>query len=270
MKNKNLPGILAIVSIIIIFVMISCKKEVSNSNGVPAGKSQLQVMLTDDPSPIFDSIFIDIQRVEIKVEDSAGTERWDTLNIRAGVYNILNFRNGLDTLLGSGFIPNSSVEKVKITLGSNNYVMLNGSKTPLVIPAGMNVITLSVDDDVDHLDDKHKRLWLDFDGMGSIELRNGKLELKLHLSHFSHHNSGELEGKIKPSAAFPVVIKAISGTDTLTAIPEQEGEFKIRGIKSSTTKLIITPSNGYKDSVMNNIQIRQGGDTDLGTIVLHR
>ena len=271
MKNKHPLGILAIISIITTFVMVSCKKELSaDNNAVPAGKNQIQVMLTDDPSQFFDSIFIDIKKVEIKVEDSAGIERWDTLNIRAGVYNILNFRNGLDTLLGTGFIPNGRVEKVRITLGSNNSVMYKGVTTPLVIPAGQNIITISVDDDVDHLDDKHKRLWLDFDGLGSIELRNGKLELKLHLSHFSHNNSGELEGKIKPSAALPVVIKAIAGSDTLTAIPEHEGEFKIRGIKTSTVKLIITPSNGYKDSVINNIQIRQGNDTDLGTIVLHR
>ena len=271
MKNKNLLGLFAIVTAISALVMISCKKELSaDNNAVPAGKSQIQVMLTDDPSQFFDSIFIDIRRVEIKVEDSAGVERWDTLSIRAGVYNILNFRNGLDTLLGTGFIPNGRVEKVRITLGSNNYVMYKGVTTPLVIPAGHNIITISVDDDVDHLDDHHKRLWLDFDGLGSIEFHNGKLELKLHLSHFSHHNSGELEGKIKPSAALPVVIKAIAGTDTLTAIPEHEGEFKIRGIKTSTVKLIITASNGYKDSVINNIQIRNGDHTDIGTIVLHR
>ena len=66
------------------------------------------------------------------------------------------------------------------------------------------------------------------------------------------------------------MVKAISGTDTLIAIPEHEGEFKIRGIRSSTVKLIITPSNGYRDSVINNIQIRRGDDTKLGTIVLHQ
>ena len=270
MKKNKLLTLLVMVTTVTTILIISCKKELSSSNAVPPGKNQLQVMLTDDPSQLFDSIFLDIQRVEIKVEDSAGIERWDSLNIRTGVYNILNFRNGLDTLLGTGFIPNGRVEKVRITLGSNNFVMFKGITTPPVIPAGMNVITLGVDDDVDHVDHNHIRLWLDFDGLGSIELHNGKLELKLHLSHFSNHNAGELEGKIKPSAAFPVVIKAISGSDTLTAIPEHEGEFKIRGIKTSNAKLIIIPSNGYKDSVINNIQIRQGNDTDLGTIVLHR
>jgi hypothetical protein len=52
---------------------------------------------------------IDIQKVEVKVEtDSAGVERefWETLNTRPGIYNILNFRNGIDALLASGFVTN--------------------------------------------------------------------------------------------------------------------------------------------------------------------
>jgi hypothetical protein len=274
MKNKKLFFLSAVLLAAATFVMVSCKKELSSetqaTSNVPAGKSELKIMMTDDPSQIFDSIFLDIQRVEVRVKDSSGAEHWDTLSVRAGVYNILNFRNGLDTLLASGFVPNGTVEKIRITLGTNNYVMFRGIKTPLVIPSGLNVITISVDDDVDHEDHNHMRIWLDFDGHGSIEIHNGKLELKLRVGHFSHHSSGELEGKIKPSAAFPVMIKAVSGTDTLIAIPEHEGEFKIRGIKTSTAKLIIIPSNGYKDSVINNIPIRSGDDTDLGTIVLHR
>lgn len=272
MKNKKPLLLSALFITTIIIAMVSCKKELSadNANTVPAGKSELKIMLTDDPSQIFDSIFIDIQRVEVKVEDSTGAEHWDTLSIRAGVYNILRFRNGLDTLLASGYVPNGEVEKIRITLGTNNYVVFNGVTTPLVLPGGLNQIIIKVDGDVDHLDRHHMRIWLDFDGHGSIRFHNGKLELKLHINHFSHHSSGELEGKIKPSAAFPVVVKAVAGADTLTAIPEHEGEFKIRGIKTSTVKLIITPSNGYKDSVINNISIRQGNETDLGTIVLHR
>lgn len=274
MKNKKLLLLSAALFAATSFIMVSCKKDISTettaTNTVPPGQNELKIMLTDDPSQVFDSIFIDIQRVEVRVKDSLGVEHWDTLSIRTGLYNILNFRNGLDTLLASGFVPRGSIEKIRITLGTASYAMFNGIITPLPIPAGLNVITVSVDDDVDHDDHNRLRLWLDFDGHSSIEFRNGRFELRLRIGHFSHHSSGEVEGKIKPSAAFPVVIKAVAGTDTLTAIPDREGEFKIRGIRTSTAKLIITPSNGYKDSVINNILIRRGDDTDLGTIVLHR
>jgi len=273
MKNKKSLFFLAACFFTVVVAIVSCKKDVSTETNatnapVPPGKAQMQIMMTDDPSVIFDSIFLDIQRVEVKVEDSTGAEHWDTLSIRAGVYNILNFRNGLDTLLAVGYVPNGEVEKIRITLGSRNSAVLKGVTIPLT---NINpVVTVEVKGDVDRVDFNHLRIWLDFDGHGSISSHNGRLELRLQIGHFGHHNSGELEGKIKPSAAFPVSVMAIAGTDTLRAIPEDEGEFKIRGIKTSTVKLIVTPSNGYKDSVINNIPIRVGDDTKLETIVLHR
>lgn len=273
MKNKKSFLFLSLFILTIAVAIVSCKKDVSTETSttlapVPPGKSELKIMLTDDPSVIFDSIFIDIQRVEVKVEDSTGAERWDTLAIRAGVYNILRFRNGLDTLLATGYIPNGEVEKIRITLGNRNSVVLNGVTIPLVNID--KVITIDVHGDVDHLDPRHLRIWLDFDGHGSIRFHNGRLELKLHIGHFCRSKSGELEGEIKPSAALPAMVAVVDGTDTLRAIPDREGEFKIRGIKTSTVKVIITPSNGYKDSVINNVTIRRNDDTDLGKIVLHR
>jgi hypothetical protein len=272
MKTRKPFLVLALIFAAVTISFFSCQKEVSlaGDTDIPAGKSQLQVMLTDDPSQIFDSIFIDIKRIEVKVKDSTGAEHWDSLTITPGVYNILRFRNGLDTLIATGNIPNGRIEKIRITLGTNNYVMLNGVQMPLFMNSSDAVIIIDINDSVDRIGVRRFKIWLDFDGHGSIRLHNGHLELKLHVSHFCHSNSGEIEGEIKPSGALPAVVKAIAGTDTLTAIPDHEGEFKIRGIKTATATLIITPSNGYKDSVINNIQIRQGDETDLGKIVLHR
>lgn len=274
MKNKKTLLLLPLIALTTIITFFSCQKEAASlpeDAAIPAGQSQLQVMLTDDPSQIFDSIFIDIKKLEVKIKDSAGNERWDTLSIRAGVYNILRFRNGLDTLLAIGNIPNGELKKIRVTLGTNNYVMLKGVQIPLNLNSSDAVITIDVNGSVDRIGVRRFRIWLDFDGHGSIRIKsNGRLELKLKLSHFCNSNSGEIEGEIKPSAALPATVTVIAGTDTLTAIPDHEGEFKIRGIKTTTATIIIKPSNGYKDSVINNIIIRRGDDTDLGKIVLHR
>lgn len=272
MKNRKTHFFLSLF-IIGAIAFFSCQKETRNDPGdIPAGKSRLDVMLTDDPSQLFDSIFINIQKLEVKVEDSTGAEHWDVLTIRPGIYNILRFRNGLDTLLASGYIPNGEVKKIRITLGTGNYVMLNGVSIPLDLHSSDTVVTIDVHHgSFDNMGIRHFRIWLDMDGHGSIRVKsNGRLELRLKLSHFCRGNSGEIEGEIKPGAALPAVVLAVSGTDTLMAIPEQDGEFKIRGIRSNTATVIIKPSNGYKDSVINNVPIRFGEDTHLGRIVLHR
>jgi Domain of unknown function (DUF4382) len=271
MKTKKIFFTLVITAIFSVIIM-SCKKDTSAATGVPAGQNQLKLLLTDGPSLIFDSIFIDIKQVEIKVVKTDGTEQWQTLAIQQGVYNILRLRNGVDAVLSTTVIPDGKIDKLRLTLGINNSVVKGGITYPLTLHNNVNQFTISIDDDTDEDGDAdHVKFWLDFDGHASvIETSPNHFELSPSLHHFSHHSSGEVEGKIKPFGAWPVIVKAISGTDTLTAIPESEGEFKIRGIHTNTISLLIKASNNYKDSVINNIAVKQGDDTKIGTIVLHQ
>lgn len=274
MKNFNLKAVIAgLFSIAIITA--SCKKETSFIsqtllNTVPAGQNQLSVFLTDDQSLIFDSIFIDIQMLEVKVERQDGSEHWDTLNIRPGIYNILRFRNGVDTLFATGFIANGEIKKIRLTLGTRNSVVLEGVTFPLALHNNEKQVIINIPN-TDRIDPAHFRLWLDFDGHGSvIEIHHNQFELNPRINSFSKEHSQELEGKVKPEDAQPVIVSVINGSDTVRAITEHDGEFKIRGINAATVNVFIHPSNGYKDSLISNIVLRQGDDTKLMDIILHK
>lgn len=268
MKTKKILFLLVFLSAGI----ISCQKDSVNDNGVPAGQNNLRLLLVDGPSLVFDSIFIDIRQVEIRVEKTDGSEVWQDLHIQPAIYNILRLRNGIEAEIANTLIPDGRIDKLRLTLGTSNSVVKAGVSYPLYLHNNVNQYTISIDDDTDEDGDAdHRKFWLDFDGHGSIiETSPNHFELVASLRHFSHHNSGELEGKIRPAAALPAIVQAISGSDTLSAVPEHEGEFKIRGIHTSTVKLIIRASNNYKDSVINSINIRQGEDTNIGTVVLHQ
>jgi hypothetical protein len=271
MKVKNLVWLFSFAAILIIGSFVACNKEVDADASIPAGQSKVQILMTDDPSLIFDSIFIDIRRVEVKVERANnGGEYWDTLNIRPGIYNILNFRNGIDTLLASGFIANGEIKKLRMTLGTNNSVMKSGVRFPLRLHNNDPYVIIDIPD-VDRIASNSFRIWIDFDGHGSIiKVRNNEFELKSKIKAFNNMRTGSVEGKIKPSAALPAIVAAIVGNDTLVAIPERDGKFKIRGITASTIKLLIIPSNGYRDSLMTNISIPANRKLDLDDIVLRR
>ncbi|MFN8243296.1 MAG: DUF4382 domain-containing protein [Ferruginibacter sp.] len=270
MKRTSSLLLLAVATLTITFT--ACKKDSVSGTGVPAGQNQLQLILTDGPSVVFDSIFVDIRQVEIRVVKADGSETWQNLSISAGVYNILRLRNGVETVLATTLIPDGSIDKLRLTLGTNNTVVKSGVTYPLYLHGGQTQYTINIGHDVDEDGDAdHLKFWLDFDGYGSVvETSPNHFELTASLHHFSHHNSAELEGKIKPAGALPVVVKVVAGSDTLTAIPESEGEFKVRGIQTSTVSLIIRASNNYKDSVISNIALSRGNDTNIGTITLHQ
>ena len=89
------------------------------------------------------------------------------------------------------------------------------------------------------------------------------------LKPFGRHSSGEIEGKIRPVHSNGMV-KAYNATDTAFAMPEDEGEFEIRGLHEGTYNLFIDGINGYRDTTIHNISVQRRRETDLGTIQLHQ
>ena len=103
MKNKINLTLLCLLSATAMFY--ACRKEVSNNISTTdlSKPHSVSIYLTDDQTPVFDSVFIDLQQLQIKVEDDTlSNDGWININIGAGVYNILRFRNGLDTLFATG------------------------------------------------------------------------------------------------------------------------------------------------------------------------
>src|SRR5690242_8665698 len=84
-------------------VLMACQKSASPGNNTP-GNASVSIYLTDDPNINVDQLLIDIQAVEVKLEDNGvdSDGGWIRLNVRAGVYDILKFRNGIDTLFANG------------------------------------------------------------------------------------------------------------------------------------------------------------------------
>lgn len=269
----------------------SCQKEVSSGgNTFPAGKTKLSVYLTDGPLD-FQKVLVDIQRIEVKIDtcrrhedddhDGPGCdddhdslsnhcEIWDTLDIHPGVYDLVKLRNGLDTLLASSFILHGKIERLKITLGNNNSVMVDSVVHTLHLINNQHFVFVNIHrEHLDSISSNNFQLFLDFDLAHSIKLINGEYWLKPVLKPFGRHSSGEIEGKIRPVHSFGT-IKAFNSTDTAFAVPEDEGEFKIRGLREGTYSLFIDGINGYQDSTISNIMVNRGSETDAGRIQLHQ
>jgi len=277
MKNyflRKQPAFIFAIAIIFL-LFFSCQKSITTSNG--SGPHQAMIFLTDHQTPVFDSVFIDIQKLEVKLEDdSLSNGGWITLSINAGVYNILRFRNGLDTLFATGNLPNGNIRKLRLTLGTNNSVMKNGQSTPLKIHDNEKQVVANLDNSNFELTNSQVLFWIDFDAARSIQVdnsgpgNNNGFELKPHIKIFTKNKSGRIEGRVLPMAADALVM-AIIGTDTTMAIPDDDdGEFKIVGLNAGNYKLFIDAQNGYQDTTINNIQVIMGNDVHVPTIQLHQ
>ena len=109
-------------------VFISCKKNKEDT-------TTLNVRLTDAPTA-FDEVNVDIKEVRVKFAKDTTSNGWVTLATNPGIYNLLAYQNGVDTLLATGTFPVQVVKEIRFILGPNNTIKEGGVVYPLVIPSG--------------------------------------------------------------------------------------------------------------------------------------
>jgi hypothetical protein len=283
-------GILAIP----IAILVACKKEKSDAV-IPEGQQRVKIRLSDNPVN-YDAVYVDIQQVVVQIipdscrgrgdhngndcydDDEYRCSVWDTLDIRAGVYNLLDLSNGADTLLANGLTLEGRINKIKLILGNSNSVVIDSVSYPLSLWNNNHTISIQVrGHDIVEITPGDLQLWLDFDAGGSIvKVSNNHFVLKPRIKIFVPSQTAIIKGKVLPKAAEAVVAAIVNG-DTLVAIPDHhDGRFKIRGIvvPSGTTTtgsiFINATAGGYRDTTITNVTLQRGQETDIGTVQLHQ
>jgi len=245
-----------------IFLLQSCKKD---------GTSRLSVYLTDAPAD-YDAVHIEVVGLQIKASSDQGESGWQSLPMSSipAVYNLLDFTNGMDTLLSTIELPAGKVSQLRLILGTNNTITVNGTTDPLPldIPSGEQS-GLKFNIHADLVAGIEYKLWIDFDAAHSIVIDGtGGYKLKPVLRTFTEATSGAIKGVVSPIAA-NAIIQATNGTDILGAIPDPvTGEFLIRGVSAGTWTVTIDANNGYIDQTINNVAVTIGQVTDVGSVTL--
>ena len=269
-KNLVLPVFL--MTLVTMYLLLSCQKERSGSDRPQA----IKVFLTDHATPVFDSVFIDILGLEIKLEDdSLPNDGWVSLSVRPGIYNILRYRNGLDTLFGTGNLPHGRIRKARLSLGTRNTAVVAGQVYPLRVKDEDRQVEIRLEEDQYEISNGQISFWIDFDAGNSIQPDNSGsgsghgYRLRSQLRAFCHSRTGRIEGRVLPLAADPIV-KAVTGTDTATAIPEEDGRFRIVGLRPGSYQVIMDGQNNYRDTTLSPVQVRLNEDTELPVITLRQ
>lgn len=282
--------------IIAALFIFACNKSSStkSNSSIPAGQSQLSVYMMDGPIQM-DSVFLDITQVRVEVDtattqgaadnpnqwnsDYCGWGRgpsnksliWDTLSITPGIYNLLALRNGTDTLLTSSLITSGKILKIEITLGSGNKVYTDSTTSyPLVIFGPNNYFTINVSrTSVEDVSNNEFQLWLDFNLSRSIIFWDGQFYLDPYFTVFNDNVMAKIQGTVLPHGA-GALVTAISGSDTLYAIPFWSGQYQFRNVPAGTYSISFTGMQGYSDTTISNIVVDSAKTTNVPTVTLHK
>ncbi len=124
MQLRKSPLLLALAGLLI--TIAACQKEND-------GTTDLRIGLTDNP---YNASEVNVDILEVRVnlrDDSTG---WVNLTTAAGIYNLLDLQNGLDTLIAQGVIPTGTLKEIRFVLGTDNSIKIDSTVYPLTIPSG--------------------------------------------------------------------------------------------------------------------------------------
>lgn len=246
-----------VLAVALIMGLSSCAKD--------GNTATLVVHLTDAPAN-YEEVLIDVQGIQIHSSLNEAEGAWTTLPVTAGVYNLLNFRNGLDVLLATAELPVGTISQMRLILGTNNRVKIGGVyynlDTPSAQQSGLKfnihaVLTEGITYD----------LWIDFDAARSIVAKgNGTYSLKPVIRTFNEAVTGAIKGIVLPVAA-SATVRAIANGDTLSTMAAADGKFMFKGIVAGTYKMLIEPKATYTGRTID-VVVATGLVTDMGTITL--
>lgn len=236
--------------------MNSCKKDETKST------YPYQVRMTDAPGP-YTAVYIDLQGVEITGNDGDAV----MLNVHSGIYDLLKFSNGMDTLIASGVMEVASINQIRLILGPNNTVVVGNTTYPLSTPsADQSGLKLQVNQTLQA--GILYTVLLDFDANKSIvETGNGTYKLKPVIRTIETAISGSIKGKISTPGSLAFVT-ATSGALSYSSNVVATGDFILAGLPAGVYTVTVTPLLPLSPVIKTNVTVTTGVTTNIGTIIM--
>lgn len=159
----------------ILFWIASCDQNFPNNELIATENSRLVIKLTDAPGD-FEEVNIDIQGLEVLTVEQG---KINLENFNAGIYDLLTLQNGIEEILFDEDFPSGKITQIRLILGEENTVKIDGEIHPLTTPGAQNS-GLKLKMNASSEDGSELSILLDFDAAKSVHQagNSGKFILK--------------------------------------------------------------------------------------------
>ncbi|RNL88718.1 DUF4382 domain-containing protein [Sinomicrobium pectinilyticum] len=234
--------------------------------------ARVSVKLTDAPGD-YEAVNIDVQDVQIKREDSDEEGNWESIGpVEAKVYNLLELTGGINALLAENDIPSGKLEQMRLVLGNENTIVIEGTEIPLTTPsAEQSGLKLNIHETLEA--GFTYNFVLDFDVEQSIVNTGAadKFILKPVIRVSTEVSSGIITGTVSPADFQVLASVETSEGEIISAYTDADGSFSLYGVPEGTytVTLLPDPESGIPEVSVENVTVTKGEISDIGTVDLN-
>lgn len=199
------------------------------------GTARMSVRLVDAPGD-YEAVFVDVQDVVVKYNGSDNEVSIGEIN--AGVYDLLELTGGASVLLVDDELPAGSISQIRLILGDNNSIVVDGETYPMSTPsAQQSGLKLNVNQTLEA--GIFYEFILDFDVDESVVVQgNGNYSLKPVIRVSTEAETGAITGAVLP-VGIQSLVTAKNGLIEINSFTNSEGVFMLSGVPEGTYELTI-------------------------------
>lgn len=223
--------------------------------GGSAPQGTVSLSMTDAPA-CYDSVVVTVEKVRLKMDDSAGTDTGWTEVIPPGgpvKVDLLNLTNGALAELGTATTTAGTYKEVRLVLAENGNTVtpVGGTKQQLKTPSGQQS-GLKIKGEITVDPNTTKNFVFDFDACKSIVLTGSGTYILKPVVRLSEKVDTAIQGYVAKTLSGVTVSAQQDGTVVRSTVPNAEGWFSLSYLPAGTYTVVVTAdanATGIIDSV---------------------
>lgn len=252
--------------------LTSCSDD-DDAGANPDGNAQITVRMVDAPGD-YDAVNLDVEEVQVKtgtLTDGDTEEEWTSLETEAGIYNLLDLTGGVSQLLVDDEIPAGYIDQIRLVLGDNNSIEIDGEELALATPsAQQSGLKIMINDDLDP--GEIYNYILDFDVEESIVTQgSGNYILKPVIRLSETDDTGIISGSVHPTT-FKSLVTATNANASISAYTDADGHFSLHGVPEGIYQITVEADPDAEvanhTKIIDNVEVNDEETVELETIFL--
>jgi hypothetical protein len=255
-----------LLSLVLFLCSSGCEEDSTINNPNISQNGWLTVFLTDANISAFDSVNVTFTELSAHLDSS-----WITVLDTPRTINLLVLNNGKTIVLGNSEMTAEHYTQIRLKI-SESYLVQSGFRHIMKVPSGSQT-GLKIGPEFTINPGSTYELVIDFDVCRSIVLTGlpsqpTSYKLKPHLRVLPKAITGSISGEISNPANIPVVA-AIQNEDTVTtSLPDTlTGYFMLSFLPAGFYDVAVSDTLN-QNYIQQNIEVKAGQNTDLGSITL--